>query len=169
MLKELQHPDFVKNKIQIDITKLGMRPKYNGEYIKFKLGKGAIVLDDNGKERKIIYRDKLIKPPIIIIDNIEKVEIFEKLNPLAYVFIVIYLILLVVIFYRTLGGIIGNAICGASTVVGMISIRNIFLEDLSISKMILKSIIYMLVIFIIIFVITLVLGLILGTATRILI
>ena len=110
---QINHKNFIKNKIYLKIPPFKIDLIYNNKKIKGKRGK-FFLKDDNNKEREIKLVDYLITSPYVTIDKNERVNVLSPV-PL-YVFIFLVPALLMIRF-----GILGWVL-GALTVY---SVRNI--------------------------------------------
>lgn len=110
---QINHKNFIKNKIYLKISPFKIDLIYNNKKIKGKKGK-FFLKDDNNKEREIKLVDYLITSPYVTIDKNERVNVLSPV-PL-YVFIFLVPALLMIRF-----GILGWVL-GALTVY---SVRNI--------------------------------------------
>lgn len=121
-MKEIKHPGFVNNKLEIKINLVGFSLFQNGRKVNGNKLKPVILTDDSGRQRSLGFKDYLYDAPALILDGKEEIRLFEPLHPLAYFFMVIIIAL----------GILNRGVVSILIAVfGALLIRNIFLGDRS--------------------------------------
>lgn len=121
-MKEIIHPDFVKNKLEIRINLASFSLFQNGQKLKLKLDRmTAPLTDDSGRQRSLTLKDSIYSAPTLVLDGTETIRPFAPIHPMAYSFMAMF-VTLGALFLGFLGFII-------AAVGGTVLIRNIFLRD----------------------------------------
>jgi len=138
---DIKHDDFVQNKLQVCVSGLKTTILYNAVRVKTKRQKTTLV-DDNGVKREVKIVDKLIKAPMIVIDNTDKVVVGNLGSPT-----VLYLCMI-----PSLLSLFGGAIGGIFGALNMVFIRNLFLSNRTQPSKILLSLASTFMLYVIIFI-----------------
>lgn len=139
----VNHRDFIKNKISLQVSPTKIQIKYNNKTVKGTRGK-YLLKDDNNREREIKIVDYVLISPFITVDKNEKIPVLPKI-PMHILSFLLPIILMIRF------GIIG----WATSLITFFYVRNIFIDsEKSLIKRYVQSFVALIILYLVLFFLT---------------
>lgn len=139
----VNHRDFIKNKISLQVSPTKIQIKYNNKIVKGTRG-NYLLKDDNNREREIKIVDYVLISPFITVDKNEKIPVLPKI-PMHILSFLLPIILMIRF------GIIG----WATSLITFFYVRNIFIDsEKSLIKKYVQSFVALIILYLVLFFLT---------------